>query len=371
MKKILVIGQIPPPYGGQAMMIKRLVTANFNKIKIYHIRMSFSNNFKQVGKAEVSKILHLIWLIFKTIFFKFRYGISNLYYPPSGPNFFPVIRDVIFLLLVRPFFKTTIFHFRAAGVSEYINTLNNMLVKQLALLAYKKPSLSIQLSGFNPSDGRYFQSDRIEIIPNGIEDEYVVPQNHYNIALAEQPGSTVKILFVGVLQRSKGLDDLIEAVSILRNRNIYCLVNVLGEFVSGEYEEKTKLSLCKNKLTEYFKFHGVKTGIEKYDFYRHSNIFCFPSFFESESFGNVILEAMMFKLPVVATRWRGIQDIVDDGTTGFLVKINSPNDLADKLQFLIQDNSLREAMGNMGRKKYLQNYTLEQHLVKMEEVLSK
>ena len=59
MKKILVLGQTPPPYGGQAIMIKTFLEGNYSHIKLFHIRMSFSKDMDEMGKVKIRKIFHL------------------------------------------------------------------------------------------------------------------------------------------------------------------------------------------------------------------------------------------------------------------------------------------------------------------------
>jgi len=70
--------------------------------------------------------------------------------------------------------------------------------------------------------------------------------------------------------------------------------------------------------------------------------FCFPTFFESETFGVVLLEAMQFSLPIVATRWRGIPSIITDGDNGFLVDPKDPIGLSEKLETLLRDPAMRD-----------------------------
>jgi glycosyltransferase involved in cell wall biosynthesis len=67
---------------------------------------------------------------------------------------------------------------------------------------------------------------------------------------------------------------------------------------------------------------------------------------------------MQFGLPVVATRWRGIPGIVDDGVNGFLVPVKDSEALAERLGRLLADFDLRLAMGARGRQKYEERYTL-------------
>jgi len=358
MKKILVVGQTPPPYHGQAMMINRLVKASFKKIKIYHIRMSYSENFKKIGRVNLKKITHLIELVIKTYYFRFKYGINTLYYPPAGPNRAPILRDIIFLFLIRPLFRETIFHFRAAGISEYLER-SDIFLRYFAKMVYNKPRISIQLSNKNPADGNYFNSNKVLIIPNGIEDDNINP-------IEDEISEQINLLSIGVIQKSKGIEDLLEALNLLNKKNVF--LNILGEFISKDYECFIKEKISNMKNSDNIFFHGTKINEEKNAFFKKSDVLCFPTFYESESFGNVLLEAMMFSLPVVATDWRGIPDIVIENTTGFLVPINSPIKIAEKLKILIENRELSKQMGKNGRKRYEEMYTIDKHLNNMEKM---
>ena len=89
---------------------------------------------------------------------------------------------------------------------------------------------------------------------------------------------------------------------------------------------------------------GVQTGAEKSDSFTRSDIFCFPSHFESEAFPVVLIEAMRSGLPVVSTRWRGIPDLVEDGKTGYLIDVRDPDALADRVASLCIDPGLRKQL---------------------------
>ncbi|MFT7032661.1 MAG: glycosyltransferase involved in cell wall biosynthesis [Cyclobacteriaceae bacterium] len=361
---VLVIGQTPPPYGGQAMMIERLVNADFDQIEIYHIRMSFSENFKQVGEGGIRKILHLVYLMVQGIKYRFKYGIKILYYPPAGPNLNPLLRDVLLLAVLRPFFSKTIFHFRAAGLSEFIPELFPPL-KYLARLVYHKPSGAIQLSSLNPSDGNYLRCKKLFIIPNGLEDVAV-----NIITERKSKKSFVQILSVGVLKENKGVLVLLEAVRELKSRNAQDFkVKFMGEFSSDEFEKQVDDLISSYNIEELVEFIGVKSGKGKWDVFKNTDILCFPTFFDSESFGNVILEAMMFEIPVIASKWRGIPDIVQEGYNGLLVPIKNSNILADKMELLIESENERLRLGCNGRKEFKKKYTLAEHLREMERAL--
>ena len=121
-------------------------------------------------------------------------------------------------------------------------------------------------------------------------------------------------------------------------------------------------------LRDLCKFPGQVTGVEKFKVYAEADIFCFPSWYESESFPLVLVEAMSFGLPIVSTRWRGIPSIVDDGVNGFLVEPRDAQAIAEKLELLLGREDLRLSMGQAGRARFLANFTMERHLERMREV---
>lgn len=361
MIKILVAGQTPPPYHGQAIMIQKLLSANFENIRLYHVRLQFSKNIEQIGRVNLYKIFHLFFVITKIIFVRFRHNVRILYYPPAGKNVIPMVRDIIILLLTRPFFTKTIFHFHAGGVSEFINKFPTP-IKFFAKAAYWEPDVSIRLSKLNPEDGKTFKTKSEFIIPYGLEDSFNGYKNIFNTR------GTINLLYVGVIKESKGIFVLLESFAKLSKSNGALELHLIGGFDSKELEKSVSDFICRCNLP--VKLYGVLFGCEKFRVFQNADIFCFPSFYESETFGIVLLEAMMFKLPIVATCWRGIPDVVIDGENGFLVPIKNSEALTEKLELLIRDNELRKKMGMKGRQLFLEKYSLKKHISELEKVFN-
>ena len=98
--KVLVIGQTPPPFGGQALSIKDIVDARFENIVIFHVRMAFSENLGEMGGLRPGKILHLFSVLFKSLYILITNRIDICYYPPTaGEKAFPILRDIFLLFL--------------------------------------------------------------------------------------------------------------------------------------------------------------------------------------------------------------------------------------------------------------------------------
>ena len=359
--KVLVLGQTPPPHHGQALSIERLVRARLDHTTIHHVRMAFSSSMQSVGHFEWKKVVHLASVIARALFVRYRHGADILYFPPAGPNRVPVLRDIILLLVLRRFFSKVIFHFRAGGVSEFLEAQPKLL-RQLARKAYDHPDGAIQLSRLDPPDAEYVHAKRATVIPNGLEDAA-------RPFLGREDGrgdDTMHILFTGVISESKGILVLLDAFRQIApehpNLRLWCM----GEFVSDEFKRRVERICEEGGLSDVVSFLGKKVDQEKWEYFHRADIFCFPSFYECETFGNVLVEAMMFQLPVVATQWRGIPDVVEDGVTGHLVPVRDPHALADALRALITNPGLRGTMGANGRRRYLEQFALELHLARME-----
>ena len=256
--------------------------------------------------------------------------------------------------------------FHAAGLSEYLPK-RKKLMKFIGFIVKKAlffPDGAIQFSEYNPPDGAYLKAKKIIVIPGGLKDEYVKEKEKDTVSANS---GSINILFVGVIREDKGVTDILNAAILLLKKKLSFKFIIMGDFVSDEYERFIRDFVEQHELKEHFAFPGVLIDQNKWAAFRNAEIFCFPSFAPFESFPRVTVEAMMFKLPIVATRWRGIQGIVEDQITGFLVPINDPAKLADKLEMLIGDFDLRKKMGERGREKFLTKYSLEIRVNRYEQ----
>ena len=362
--KVLVIGQVPPPLHGQALMTQRLINAPMKRIRIYHIRMAFSKSMSSVGRFSLSKVGHMLSITVQGLYCRVRYGINTLYYMPAGPDLVPVIRDIFILGVLRLFYRKTIFHFRAAGVSEFV-AQQPALISKLAYWAYRRPDLAIHLASINPDDGGYFKAKKKIIINNGLEDA-AAP---YLPIQRSESDEMARILYIGLISESKGVMVFLEALTLLQAQGYHVQADIVGGFSSKDFQQKVERYCREHQLEEIVTFPGEKRAPEKWEYFLRNDMLCFPTFYEPESMGNVLIEAMMFEMPVVSTQWRGIPEVVDHGQTGWLAPIQGAPAIAEYLSLLIKDPALRKQMGQAGRKKFLERFQLPRFLENMEEAL--
>jgi glycosyltransferase involved in cell wall biosynthesis len=361
--RIVAVGQTPPPFGGQADTLELFVTGRYRLIEVFHVRMAFSKETADIGRPRPGKVLHLVGLIARILWRRARTGAAVLYYPPAGADIVPVLRDLVVLPCTRWAFSATAFHFHAAGVSEIEPRLPAPL-RRLFRAAYGGADLAIQTSALNPPDGRRLGARDVAIVPSGIPDH----------PLARRPrersdSAPPVLLYVGVLRESKGLLVLVEACRGLRRRGLDFRLHFMGAFESREFEHSLRKAVADAELEDRVLFLGSRAGDEKWECFRASDIFCYPTHFEVESFGLVCVEAMQFSLPVVATRWRGVPSVVAEGESGLLVPVRDPSQLEAALATLLEDPEVRRRMGARGRELYLERFTDERFRRDMEAVL--
>ena len=187
---------------------------------------------------------------------------------------------------------------------------------------------------------------KIYIIPPGVDLELFKPidQKEAREEINIQDDLKV-ILFVGRLERLKGLDTLLEALSMIDQEKINLLV------VGGLYNisEVTRLKkLCNDfNLLEKVHFIGSINRTDLKYYYNSSDICVLPSYYES--FGLSALEAAACGVPVVASKKGGLSSIVIDKKTGYLLQWRCPGPFVEKLEILLQSKDLRKSMGKNAR----------------------
>ncbi|HQW06886.1 MAG TPA: glycosyltransferase family 4 protein [Flavobacteriales bacterium] len=341
-------------------MIARLLELRSDQVRLFHVRLAFSEDIEQVGKFSIGKVWTLFTTIIRIWWARIRHRTSVLYYPPSGPNKVPVLRDIILLNATRWLFPKTVFHFHAGGVSAFGGQLPSWLHGPFRW-AYGKPDLAIRTAPQNPDDGAEFGAQWNVVVPNGIEDM----RGTVNERTAA-PGELLTILFTGVLVQGKGVSDVLEAFRLARSEGVQARLQLMGKWHDDAYRKECESFVAQHGLVDEVEFLGVLSGNEKFERFATCDIFCFPSYYAAETFGLVLLEAMQFAKPVISTQWRGIPSVVADGVSGFLVPVQRPAEVAKHIVDLALDPALRERMGREGRRIFEQKFTLKAFRSAME-----
>ena len=202
---------------------------------------------------------------------------------------------------------------------------------------------------------RYYGADprKISVVPPGVDlsrfksmsqiearDQLGVPRDHQ------------MILFVGRIQPLKGIDTLIRALALIRDREPDLVKNVCVCVIGGDPQqdsdyEKSELARLKSlqaelELGDLVTFLGARDQDSLIYYYAAAEMVVMPSHYES--FGMVVLEAMACGTPVIASDVGGLSFNIEDGYNGYLVPGRNPQAMADKIVLLLKYRVLRDQL---------------------------
>ncbi|MEO8695229.1 MAG: glycosyltransferase [Acidimicrobiales bacterium] len=186
-------------------------------------------------------------------------------------------------------------------------------------------------------------------------------------------GRATTVLFVGRLEPRKGIDVLIAAANLLADRGATPHFVIAGNdtrILAGglTYEQAWRADRVGQSAPD-LTFVGEVSDDELRRLYRQADLVVMPSRYES--FGLVLLEAMMLSKPVVASAVGGINEIVRPGIDGLLVAPDDPHALAEAISTLDREVDRRRTMGTNGRQRFLDEFTSQRAAQRLAELLDR
>ena len=184
---------------------------------------------------------------------------------------------------------------------------------------------------------------RISIVPGGVDLDLFVPGSRQAARAQLGLGPERTLLFVGRIQRLKGIDVLIRAAHLLGDSTGPLRVLIVGGAGGGASEEARELARLRALVDELgmgdrTRFVGAVDQDRLPLYYRAADVTVMPSTYES--FGLVAVEAQACGTPVVASRVGGLATIVKDGENGMLVPWRDPRLFADEIRSILNDDAL-------------------------------
>ncbi|MBR6332568.1 MAG: glycosyltransferase family 4 protein [Dehalococcoidales bacterium] len=186
-----------------------------------------------------------------------------------------------------------------------------------------------------------FVSGDFSVIPNGVSLERFNPSVK---PFEEYRDGKINIVFVGRMEKRKGLHYLLGAYNKLKKENDNIRLIVVG---SGKTLRKAYETYVRKENLQDVVFIGEVAFNDLPRWYQTADIFCSPATGE-ESFGMVLLEAMALGKPIVASANEGYSTVVTNGKEGILVTPKSVDELEAALKKLVDDGDLRQQMGQAG-----------------------
>lgn len=204
---------------------------------------------------------------------------------------------------------------------------------------------------------------QVVVIPHGAYTFF----DHKKTWITERPNS---ILFFGAMRPNKGIDRLASIAELVEKEIHDIKVIVAGSsqhtsrFIEKKRVEKSLDELRQNRKFEVHDEYIPDADVETY--FRRASVVLLPYYDATQS--GVIAIAYSFARPVVSTRVGDLEELVENGKTGFLADPTSNEDIADKVVRVLQDDSLRRRMGENAYRKVKEELSWDKIAKKTIEV---
>ncbi|PNZ70014.1 glycosyltransferase family 1 protein [Staphylococcus croceilyticus] len=177
--------------------------------------------------------------------------------------------------------------------------------------------------------------------------------NSIPYALQEELSGHFVIGFVGRIVKDKGIKEIVEMFKILQEKKVKVKLLLLGDPEKDDSISATDYQYLLDNKDVILAGHVS----QPVNYFNHMDVLVSPTY--REGFANVSLEAQAVEIPVITTRATGAIDTIEDKETGFLVDIGASKDIADKVEYLINNPEIKLQMGKNGRKRVEEKFKNE------------
>lgn len=297
------------------------------------------------GLRNHNKLIALPIYIFQ--YMKFFYKLFT--FNPDIINLNPslvydaVIRDGIYLIISRIFRKKVIvfWHGWKDDFQDSIEKKHLRLFKKVYNRADAFIILSsvvkIKLKQWEFAQPIYLTTTKVD---NFLVKDFVISEKKMNN----------NILFLGRLEKTKGVFETLRAFQILLNKNKQVTLTFAG---SGP-EEMVLKEIVQNEGIKNVSFLGFVRNDEKIKAFTRSDIFILPSY--TEGIPTSLLEAMAFGIPIITRPVGGIPDFFVEDSMGYLIESKNPNDFAEKIDRLYSNRNKWEEISQYNHHYALENF---------------
>jgi len=339
--KVLMVGNHPSNGGGMTSVISQLLGYDWERKSI---EMKFIPTYIPGNTVEKSLFFAVAYMKILTCIIFSKPDIVHMHMSCRGSFF----RKYMIHQLCKIFGVKDIVHLHGSEFKDYFMGLNRRKKRKVKKLLREVDTLFVLGKNWERTVYEIESKANIVVLNNTVK----IPEK-----MVVWNDRVCQFLYLGVLIKRKGVDDLIEAVNILERKGkiggIHFVIAGAGD------EEKNLKRKCDGLgLNEYVSFTGWVSGSEKYELILKSQVAVLPSY--AEGLPISILESISYGMPVIATDVGDISMAVQDNKNGYLIHPGDVAGLADKIEKLCNRYTF-ENMSRISRKIAEENFSDEQY----------
>lgn len=353
MKKILVLGNFPPPTGGIGTCIEQMFNSRL------------SEKYDLIKFDTTKRHIFSYWYITKILIFVFNLVRFSIvinttkiriihFHTCSNMGFW---QPTIYLQIAKFFGKKTIFHMHGASFKEFYQASDQKNKVKIRNILNKVDQIIVLSEQWKKYYSILVESKKISVINNATEDiDYSKYRRIY-------PKKTYICLFLSSICQRKGAYDLLLAFSKIKNKDIR-LVFVGPIEDSNRFHSKINELNLADRCTIIGEIYGKK----RFQYFASADCFILPSY--AEGLPIAILEAMSFGLPIISSKVGAIPEVVTD-ENGILITPGKVAELISAINTLAQNKKLSNRMSKNNKLLIKQKYSLKIFSDKIQNVYEK
>lgn len=374
--KILVVGYLPPPQEGTAKITEVILKSDYIK---NNFRIRFLHLFKRIsvihrGRFDLANIIQnaVNILNYLRLILQFRPAIV---YAPLAQNRFGFLRDSVLIVLAKILRRRVYSHFHGGNFDLFYHGQGFLLKKYIGFILGNVDQLILLAEKFKTQFTPFVNNKKISYLFNCCPWTSVMSKRYFH---RPSDKKTCRVLFIGYISKAKGALDIVKAIpKVIANYREPLEFILCGQPVDIErniifipdphygYSNIKKL-IEEKSLSHCVKLYPEVVGEDKERMFSDADIFVFPSY--SEGCGLVVLEAMIFGLPVITTSVGALGEMLEDGRNCFFVKPGDIDAIAEKILFLLANPDLRREMGRVNKELIKQRYNPEKFLKNLADI---
>lgn len=343
---IVMVGTAPETRGGISSVINVYRDAGFfEKWGVAYVTSHVDGSSAQKCVTAIKSIFQFTLLLFTR-----KVSIVHIH-SASDASFW---RKAAFVWIAHLARRAVIFHLHGGGFIDFYSRQRSLAKQLIGSTLHQADRIVVLSARWKEQIRGITRNDRIVVIGNPVnisKTDYADGQRNKNV-----------ILFLGRIEKEKGIFDLVDAVAkiVIDYPSVRLLVAGQGDITALEARARSA------GVADNVSIRGWVSGKEKERVLNEASILALPSYFEGLPMG--VLEAMAHSLPIVASTVGAIPEVVTDGVEGILVNPGDILGLTEALRKLLGDDDLQTRMGQASQTKIATHYKIDIVIQEIEQL---
>jgi len=351
LKKILMVGPVPPPTGGIASVMEDIIHSELDSEYSFELfpRPDFEQSITRTIPRNIARTKQLVSFFFKL--WRGNYYLVHIHSPDGAFR-----STILFILLARLARTNMLVHMHGTGWDEFYTKRSSFTKFYTRIGLRIAPRIIVLYSLWAENITKLCRTAEVLVIRNLIHDQ-APPDPSKVQELKKQLGLTEEhfvVLTIGYVGWRKGSFVILNAVqqAISQDESIR-FVLVGSEEFPGEMVQLVE-QMNENNLVPWVTFTGEVERNKTALFYSLADVYLLPSFIEGMPIS--IIEALRSGLPVISTRIAGIPDMIENDISGFLLNPGAPNEIAEAVLLLRRDPELCKRLAAGARRAFEEKF---------------